>query len=244
MQQMGFSDSARLSIHEKLKEVGLADTSELITLAADFKERPEVFSSLLQTDFDLDPVTAHRTRAAVMNLISESNDSNAIVKKNEDDTLVAHPTRNRVQKLAVNGEVNDESNDEEKRPLFKSVVVNKKAQKRRSRTSNSSEEKHDYGLPRNYRNMYPTLGSELDDFETFMTRPSTSSQEAPIRPATAIVYVRHAKLFLGWFLSQCEKNGDSAFDKTISLFDDILPNKEKESADIISRVRPVAENVS
>jgi len=64
-----------------------------------------------------------------------------------------------------------------------------------------------------------------------MTRPSTASQEAPIRPATANVYMRHAKLFLGWFLSQREKDGDSAFDKsTVSLFD-VVPDKEKKSAD-------------
>lgn len=227
LQQMGFSDSTRLSIHTKLKDVGLDDTSELVALAVDFRERPEVFSSLLQSDFSLDPVSAHRTRAAVMNLLSESNESKVSVKEGEnEEVLVAHPTRNG----AVNGIANDELKDGEKRPLYKNVVVNEKAQKRRRRTSDVSEEKHDYGLPRNYREMYPILGSELDDFELFMTRPSTASQEAPIRPATATVYMRHAKLFLGWFLSQWEKNGGAPFESSsVSLFG-IIPNKEKDSA--------------
>lgn len=254
MQEMGFNDSTRLSIHEKLREVGLSDSSELVALAADFKERPEAFSSLLQTDFGFDPIAAHRTRAAVMNIfIAETNNDSEgkVVVKNAVNTPATMPVRNGSQEHNVNGaeeaateshdiaerngfqkrhvngaaaeeeeetESGDKDKDVNRRPLFKSVVVNEKALKRRS-------QQHDYGLPRNYRTVYPKLGQELQEFETFMTLPSTASQEAPIRPATANVYMRHAKLFLGWFLSQQHSQDES----TVSLFD-IIPDKEKESA--------------
>jgi hypothetical protein len=109
--------------------------------------------------------------------------------------------------------------------LFKSVVVNDKAQQRRQK---AKEKGYDYGLPSDYRQIYPTLAVEFDDFYSFMTRPSTQSQEDPIRPATADVYMRHAKLFLGWYLSRSDLvNGEST---KASLFT-IVPNKEKESAE-------------
>jgi hypothetical protein len=40
---------------------------------------------------------------------------------------------------------------------------------------------------------------ELADFNRFMTSPGASAQELPIRSTTALVYLRHADLFLGWF---------------------------------------------
>ena len=230
MRQMGFTDSTRLSIQEKLRDVGLSDPSELVTLAADFKERPEVFSLLLQTDFGLDPISAHRTRAAVMNFIFNEESANGkMLLEKHIGASSAQPTRNGVQKQDVDADEQDDDAEDVKRPLFKSLIVNEKAKKRRNRASDSPEEKYDYGLSRNYQDLYPILTLELADFEAFMTRPSISSQEAPIRPATADVYMKHAHLFLGWFLSQRGK--DLFLDKsTVSLFD-IVASKEKESAD-------------
>jgi hypothetical protein len=106
MQEMGFGETTRRSIHEKLRDVGLSDSSELVTLATDFKERPEVFSSLLQTDFGFDPIAAHRTRAAVMNIIiSETNNDNekVIVKNGVNNTSATTPARNGSQRQHVNG---------------------------------------------------------------------------------------------------------------------------------------------
>lgn len=240
MQSLGYADSTRLSIHEKLQDVGLSDSSELLTFASDFCERPEVFSSLLQSDFGFDPVSAHRIRAAVMRLLSTEATQTKIddTKKPHDlsavqeESLICLPrktTHNGVSKQGVTMNSKESDNAQEnniKPPLFKAVVVNEKARRRRSPTSDA--QKHEYGLPRNYRDIYTTLGQELDDFLTFMTKPSTKSQDPPIRMATANVYMRHAKLFLGWcFLQQ----HNSVFEKTtVSLFD-VIPNKEKESAD-------------
>ena len=245
MQTLGYTDSTRLSIQEKLQHVGLSDSSELATFASDFRERPEVFSSLLQSDFGFDPVSAHRTRAAVMHLLSREPTQVKVIERNMPDDLsgvqdesLMPPTHNGVPKQEVtNGvpkqevtidstEHNNHHDSTIKAPLFKSVVVNEKARRRRAKDSDS--QKHEYGLPRNYRSVYTQLGHELDDFLTFMTKPSTLSQDPPIRMATANVYMRHAKLFLGWCFAQQQH---SRLEKsTVSLFD-IVPNKEKESAD-------------
>jgi len=167
MRAMGFPDATRLSIHEKLRDVGISDSSEIVTLGADFQERPEVFSSLLQTDFGFDPISAHRTRAAVMNLISASKCDTEVVKKVVNDTSVTQLSRNGVQKPDTRVSVEESVGahvpelEEVKRPLYKSAVVNEKARKRRSKAAVSPEEKYDYGLPRNYRDIYLTLGKEL-----------------------------------------------------------------------------------
>ena len=93
-----------------------------------------------------------------------------------------------------------------------------------------------------------------------MTQPTPYAQEDPIREATAKVYIRHAKLFLGWYLNkysqmaqqnqsqiQGDQKGDQNHDdlnkatshgvqSKSSLNDktvslfEIVPNKEKDSA--------------
>jgi integrase len=66
-----------------------------------------------------------------------------------------------------------------------------------------------------------------------MTCPSTASQEPPVKLATANVYLRHAKLFLGWYLSQVEKEEESIVEGSNASIFTIVPNKEKESADCL-----------
>ena len=88
-----------------------------------------------------------------------------------------------------------------KRRLFKSVVVNARAKKRHS-GGGSDAGGHKYGLPPNYAALYPSIAREMDDFMTYMTQPSAASQDSPIRETTATVYLRHAKLFLGWYLKE------------------------------------------
>lgn len=110
----------------------------------------------------------------------------------------------------------------EKKPLFKSVVVNQNAKQRHTLTKN----RHNYGLPPNYGKLYPNLATELDNFLNFMTMTSASVQESPIRQTTAIVYIRHAKLFLGWYRTSIglEDGNDSI------TINDIFPDKEAISA--------------
>ena len=228
MRQLSFPDSTRSTLKERLKEAGLCDSSELLTLAHDFIDRPEVFSSLLQSDFGLDPISAHRTRAAVMNMIPESTETHQEKILIEESTVTLQQESN----FDKESKHYDASGDELKRPLYKSVVVNEKAQGRR-KASISSNEKYDYGLPRNYRELYPVLAKELSNFFTFMTRPSTASQEPPIKLATANVYLRHAKLFLGWYLSQVDTEEECMVEGSNASIFTIIPNKQKESADCL-----------
>jgi hypothetical protein len=114
---------------------------------------------------------------------------------------------------------------------FHSTIVNTWAKKRKQKV-----EEYDYGLPKDYANQYPKLAWELDEaFFSFMTKPSTYSQEDPIRSSTATVYLRHAKLFLGWCITNNMNRGGGEIDDQnteLSLFD-IIPNKEKHTANEI-----------
>ena len=82
------------------------------------------------------------------------------------------------------------------RPLYKSVQVNTAAVRRKQNKSNVS-----YGLLDDSAMRHPLLAHDLDKFWEFMTKPTPLAQEEPLRPATATVYLRHAKLYLGWYLS-------------------------------------------
>ena len=115
----------------------------------------------------------------------------------------------------------------------RSITVNEKAVKRRRQAAESYE----YGLPTNYIDLYPTLALELGAFEKFMTQPSIYSQQDPIRPATADIYLRHAKQFLGWYIHNTnpdknKKNDTKNDSKQQVSFYEIFPNKEKESAKV------------
>jgi len=125
---------------------------------------------------------------------------------------------------------------------FRSTIVNEQS-KRRKR----SVEDYNYGLPKDYAILYPRLASELEDYYTFMTQPSTYSQESPIRDATAKVYLNHARLFLGWCCQNAKTDGSGDNNKgeeqgkksgfpnnDLSIFA-VMPSKEKESAENIIR---------
>lgn len=104
---------------------------------------------------------------------------------------------------------------------WKSVLVNDKAKLRRrvkeqKNSDNGADETnsvetdkdcYNYGLLDNEsdRLTYRTLFEELDNFWSYMTVPQTASvSEPPIRERTAEVYMRHARLFLGWVVDARE----------------------------------------
>ncbi len=122
--------------------------------------------------------------------------------------------------------ISPQPDSEAGKPLsWKSVLVNDKAKLRRRKTlndrssgTNAHENKtYNYGLLQasqtngngankhdtttNDEQIYSNLFAELDSFWEFMTVPQTSSvAESPIRERTAEVYMRHARLFLGWIV--------------------------------------------
>ncbi len=105
---------------------------------------------------------------------------------------------------------------------WKSVLVNDKAKLRRKvkerkklgnvddKTSSTEADKdsYNYGLLDNHadRATYHTLFEELENLWSFMTVHQASSvvSEPPIRERTAEVYMRHARLFLGWVVDARE----------------------------------------
>ena len=221
MERLGYPDPTKTSILQQLEEVGFSDSSELGQLAQDFIERPEVFSALLQSDFGMKPLLAHKTRAAVMDMI-RTGSSQTPVPQTQDSS-----NRQEAANVEVPTEEMDPSNLPsvssedlaQKKAIFKAVFVNKPAKTRES---------DDYGLPSNYEDLFPLLAQELASFNSFMTRPSATSQDPAIRPATASVYMRHAKLFLGWWTST---HRDRERSDRVSIYS-IIVSKEKESASV------------
>lgn len=254
MEKMGFSSKIKSTIQRKLDEVGFESVSELALLALDFKDRPEIFSELLQSDFGFDALMAHRTRAVVMDMckslathdfptggaeghVSEitttacSNDFEIATELHTldfDTNAAPHdPSAIAISACDKGTERVEVDAPLEEKMVYKKCVVNEQARRRR-RKAELDGSQHDYGLPSNYKEMFPRLSTELDEFYCFMTRPYTASQEEHIRPATANVYLRHAKLFIGWFVKQ----NYNVVDNSLSLFT-IVPNKEKESANSV-----------
>lgn len=196
---------------EKLVEEGLlSDNRDSSSLQAIFRRLDnEHISSVLIKDFGLQPWMAHQTRAAIVPVLNgENNYSGQTFVKAEPAVTEA------VDTVDASKEDTVDETKRIKRPLYKATIVNTKAKAR---------PRDIYGLSVNDPR-YPKLMEELDAFFEFMTQPSILQQEAPIRAATADVYLRHARLFLGWHI---EQQGD--FKKNGSLFE-ILKSKEKETA--------------
>ena len=268
---LGLSDKMKKSIVNHLDDAGFEGTDEVVMLARDFVDRPEIFSDVLRNDFEFSPILSHRIRAVAMNALQSEqqrrqggiNTGSPKVLKNNAPTNGVGPSLETVQQqghhpdvslqqdtskmdnneIDDNGDSNSNSlegtsldsatentkEEEEDKPSFKSFVVNDRAARRKQGGGN------EYGLPSNYKDIYPALADEIDKFVAFMTVPSTISQEAPIRHATAEVYVRHAKLFLGWCVKHKTGGSDRDGNDTCSnpsLYS-IIPNKEKESAQIV-----------
>lgn len=229
-------------------------SQNLQLLAQDFTNRPEVLSACLQSDFGLKPLIAHQTRAAILHALRQrhqhshqqsqpqegttskasGHESSVSEKKKQEDGAIAWTGK--VIEMSDTDTNNDDSSSSQpqeevkvERPLYKSVVVNKPAKERKAQTGTT----RDYGLPRDCSAIYPQLALELDNFMEFMTRPTTDSQEDPLRPATATVYLRHARLFFGWYVNEHVDGGLTESEKqALSIFS-IIPTKNKDSADCI-----------
>lgn len=238
LQSLGLHPSTERSIMEKVKKCGFQTCVELMHFARDFVDRPEVLSSLLQSDFGFTPLHAHQMRSALLKMIREDKHGQQLVKEVELEIPVSSQT-SQTRSDADNNENStpgkNESAEKDKKPLYKSVVVNTNAKHRKSQSNGASE----YGLPSNYRDVYPLLAEELDEFYAFMTQPNPTSQDAPIRPATADVYMRHAKLLFGWYLkerfqhcSESDMKLKEVNGPAISLFS-IIESSDRESAEVV-----------
>lgn len=256
LQRMPLSSKKQTEIYDTIQEMGFESSSELFLLSKDFRDRPEALSSLLRSDFGLGPIQSNLIRGALMTLVEfmddkeegQDDDVNPDIRDigkakkhngddNDDDLLhdivVVHDDHDEASSLSQtpspnqsngDGTTKNDSNGISPKPLFKAVVVNQKAKQR-----HSSATAHNYGLPNNYETLYPNLAKDLDNFYQYMTTPSASVQESPIRKATASVYIRHAKLFLGSYRDTVAGingvQGDDSF--TIQL---VFPRKDAKCA--------------
>jgi len=204
---------------DKVEACGFQSSSELVSFATDFVDRPEVLSSLLIEDFDFQPLDAHRMRSALFAICKKQHEVESLDPS--DATEVSSVTSNA-------GTISPE--DFKSKPIaYKKVIVNEKAKRRRKDNGGGK----DYGLPSNYADEYPRLALELDEFFKFLTIPKASAQDAPIRATTADVYLRHAKLFLGWYIKIYAATTDNQeLSKDLSIFS-IIRNKEKKSAKVL-----------
>lgn len=245
MNGMNLPDEKKREIMKDVEEMGFTSSSELYLFSKDFSDRPEVLGSLLNNDFGLNPLKSNLLRGALMKLVEAMEQETRVEDKpiakeksgnldngeldNALETTVringdGKASNDKIPNIGKNDNDIDESQklSENKKPLFKSVVVNNKAKQRHS----NAPDQHNYGLPSNYKKIYPNLAKELDDFLDFMITPSASVQESPIRKTTATVYIRHAKLFLGWYRQKIGlENGNDSL-----TINDIFPNKEATSA--------------
>lgn len=202
-------------IQASLAQAGLSLASLfLICQSLDSK----TVAAMLMQDFEMSPLVAHSIRAAMGLQRKETSTTAAtagsavVVERNDDDKR-----NDEDQQLEAATDSSSTIRRRQHPHAYKSVVVNEAARARK--------QKEDYGLPRNYAARYPKLAAELDSFVKFMTQPWPGSQEDPIRLATANVYLRHAKLFCGWFVNTRDVDDSCT---SLSLFE-MIPTKERES---------------
>ena len=260
LEHMLLPKSKQEEILRDLQNKGFTTSSELYAMAIDFQDKPRLLSQILMEDFGFNVAKSHVLRGALARLVQSIHEHKNMVAQNDNtstmeqkgvhdqyDEIYTHTSPTQVTETIItttatsssietNSKIHNETkikNDhqDKKQPLFKSVIVNPKAKKRHTTT----HQEHTYGLPNNYREELPVLAHELDQYESFMIMPSAAStQESPIRNATASVYMRHAKLFLGWYHNVYTKeriqnkgsNQTACIDPNVLSINDIFPNKD------------------
>lgn len=218
-----------------LLSAGFESSSELVLFASDYVDDsdPLVLSKILQEDFGLSPHQSHICRVALFELVRESRgdgDSGSDGMIASTSAAVEPVTGEAVD--AVRSDDANASSDPEmiaKKPLFKSVVVNQKAKLRHTGAESfPSASGHQYGLPSEHSRTLAAIKKEIEEFMCFMTKPSASSQEDPIRETTAKVYIRHANLFLGWYLKEGSGN-DKLNMVAVRKGMDVEPSRQDEN---------------
>jgi len=208
---------------KSLRSAGWEDVKDLLLFAADFRSRPEVLADVLQKDFGFNAYDAHKLRAVLSKLLSHHSNLVEVV-----DSKIHSITNYEVEHAAPLTNVEDPKGKRKKRAIFKDFVVKGKSRATVNCQINASFE---YGLSSaEFGSIYLNLANEMSAFYTYMTESSLLSQELPIRKATADVYIRHAKLFLGWIVKH--EILKLSHDQNFSL-KDIFPSKERDSSQLV-----------
>ena len=233
------------SILQQLTAAGFVDDNDITQFARGFLVREEELSQILIRDFGWKALDAHRARVGIISLvrkelkvvngmIDHGPTETAVLSTAKSDRLIEQEKVVSIAKDAVSPKelrnilgvkhikVVNETEHSNKPALWKSVLVNDKAKKRRANNNLEKTRRHvkdaddanavpivkngyNYGLLQatsgddTDRLVYVTLYAELDSFWSYMTIPQTSAvSDAAIRDQTAKVYLTHARLFLGW----------------------------------------------
>ena len=222
MRDLGFSVQQQTTLKEQWAEVGMPE-SALWAIVKDMDSADEV-SSLLKNDLGLPTLVVHQTRAVV---------AHARELYLGDESL-GGSTLNRIEEPVMSFPVPSVMSSEDSeastspkvnatRPIFKKTVVNPTAKDRKQAGGSN------YGLPVDCSADYPQIAKELNEWYSFMTKATILAQEEPLRPSTAKPYLRHARLFLGWYVRNHAPIDDP---QKLSIFD-IIPNSKKESAQVL-----------
>jgi hypothetical protein len=72
LKSQGVNEKKANTLIDSLVQAGFESMQDLITFGVDFQDRPETLSTILKTDFNFNPLDAHKLRAALMEAISLS----------------------------------------------------------------------------------------------------------------------------------------------------------------------------
>lgn len=207
LDSISVSERNRCEIIQRLVAIGISKEDELLGFL-NFEE--ERLVEVLVNDFEISKLHAHQIRAAISTL------ERLPVASSTNSEGVHHPLHSTVDLPRI---------EKSASLAFKEYRV--KSQKHSSSSmSGTGMKKGNYGLKDD--DISPVLREQLEEFLLHMTEQNALSQEPPIRMSTAEVYLRHAKLFCGWWISV---NTDSEDPETgqVSL-EQIFPTKEKTGA--------------
>ena len=217
MREMYVSEINRLEIIQRLKDIGISHQEELVGLgqALDMDSNRDLQEVLVE-DFHVKRLHAHQLQAAVASLKGANIAPSTQIEK----AKVQPPRLPSEEVLPPSEEVLPPS----ERSNFKEYRV--KSQKKRSSADSGEKKRENYGLKDG--DISPKLRLQLEEFLAHMTENNPLSQEPPIRLSTAEVYLRHAKLFCGWWIS-VNVDAVAAAEEPVGL-EHIFPTKEKTGA--------------
>jgi len=305
-EDLGIGKEKSNELMSKISSLGFKSTAELLSVARDLVDKPEMLTSVLKQDFQFSICDAHILKSSLLNILRKSGETSKYsastqikvskrrtskysaskeikVSNNETTTfqpIILESTQLQIpEKMDGNNETTKyepmilgsmqlqipekmDGHDETTKyqPLILDSTQLQIPEKMDGKTNNPPASmklgspakqliKVDAELTKRYAdskvsgkrelitkatgNYYygiqqsslpPHLEKLLADFQAFMTKYTPMSQEPPLRKATSDVYLRHARLFLGWFMAV-----KSPKKEVITLYS-IFPDKEKSSA--------------
>jgi len=217
MEEMGTSKGRISMIIDKIVDNGVENADEIIAIARDFVEnnRPEFLTEVLSRDFDLKPIEAHVLRSA-LTILSVRGTSLKKIGGKQSSTAIATANAALASTTASGTTTASTETTTNSKTPWKKIRVAKR---------DLNDEAGKYGIDKD--SISAEMALQLAAFESFMVTVAVNSQDPPIRKVTADVYMRHCRLFLGWWQREANQGNQ------ISNLQQIFTSKEKSSAEPI-----------